>query len=824
MKFRGTLVLLAISFFAAFFTFIYFTNTITAEDIGRYDFNDGIDKWNHPSNIINQVGELPIKDNLKLGYAFGLAQNTSGKVSTGGDDTIEKNSISTGDLSSYSKMNIFLNDNNDYISAIFQSGFSNTNSNKEGVSQTSPDFMIAPSTSNTAKGITSAAFSVLGNPGTLNGSGNTGLSSKKYFWGKDKNGNPAYKIMGYFDRKNNSGFQNGNYHFEVELLLRASPTHSAMVQREMFVKNLDNKPAEFVTLFGEDTKIGEDTSGDDSVAVKDLGNKKGIYIEDLNNGKYYRLMVSNQTIDGFDSYNGQARVSNWASGLTNGLVTGSGAETHNNPKGTQLTGVVDSAYILKWNSRTLAPNQVAHFSSAMGVNKRNYSIPTPSKTYINETRRDGTNRIGDKLKFTLQLTNNGYDSQWNAQEVIDHIPNGLQIDPNSITQTSNTFLNSQPSPTDYDSTTRTLTVPTPYKLTDGKSETVTFEATLTSDALQNLDGNLNFTNTAYFLGSDAEVSSNITDTFKASTSFPVLTSGFKYTFQTKIKNITNNEDYRESTTAKIGDRIGYQTIYKVDPDSHFDLVRADNIDDKLPDGLLLDSKSIKTQGVDGKWYDQTWGIHTGAVNTIKPGQQITTQFEVNVSASSIGTISNNAFITKVETNEPFDFNLKNTTYDEQIATAAILNIQKMNSFIDTPKTIDFGSIKMQGKPVTLNNINTDGELIVSHPDSNNFKVNICYDNDNPHTHMFNSNGETIPTSDSDLLFIKQRNNSFEDIGTWQPILPGGTPIQTAPFKGNQQSLNLTKYVGTNDWKIKLASNTPSGLYKGTLTWGLTESV
>lgn len=55
-------------------------------------------------------------------------------------------------------------------------------------------------------------------------------------------------------------------------------------------------------------------------------------------------------------------------------------------------------------------------------------------------------------------------------------------------------------------------------------------------------------------------------------------------------------------------------------------------------------------------------------------------------------------------------------------------------------------------------------------------------------------------------------------------LPGGTPIQTAPFKGNQQSLNLTKYVGTNDWKIKLASNTASGLYKGTLTWGLTESV
>ncbi|CAJ1187767.1 hypothetical protein CPR19088_GLDEOEPO_01871 [Companilactobacillus paralimentarius] len=820
MKEKNTSILFTIGIFAALLTFIYFSNNVKAT-INRYDFDDGITKWYQPSNIINQVAQLPISENnLQLGYTFGLAQNTSGKVVSGGDGTIQQNSLSTGDNTSFSKMNVFLNNKSNYISSIFQGGYSSDLSNKENVSITSPDFMIVPSNSNGSKGISSDAFNVLGNPGSNNGTGNTGLSSKQFFYGKDKNGNPAYKIMGYFNRKNNSGLKNGNYNMEVELLLRASPTKSAIVQREMYVKNLDTTPAEFVTLFGEDTKIGDSSGGNDNVTVKDLGNKKGIYIEDLYNGSEYRLMVTNQIPDGFDSYNGQLRVKNWAAGLKNGLITGTGAEADNNTKGTWLTKTGDSAYVLKWNSKTLKPGAIAHFGSTMGVTSKPYSIPTATKTYINETRPDdnGINKVGDKLKFTLQLTNNGYGSQWNAKEIVDHIPKGLQIDTKSVTKTSGSFLDSQSEQSDYDETTRTLTVPTPYKLTDGMTETVTFEATLTSEALQNLDSNLNLTNTADFLGSDHNISPNITDTFHASTSFPVSYPDYNYTFKKQIKNITNNEEYQDSTTAKSGDRIGYQIIYRVETNSKDYLIQADTINDVLPNGLTLDKDSIRTQGADGQWYSQHDGINTGLVKTLRPGQQVTIQFEVNVTSSAVGILTNNAYITNVITDNA------NTKYDKQISTDAILNIKKINAFISTPKNIDFGSTKMYGKEKTLQNISTDGELIISHPDSDSFKVNVFYDNTDPHNSLVNANGETIPTDNSKLLFIKQRNNTYDDPGDWQPILPSGTSIQKAPFKGNQQSLNLTKYIGVNDWQIKLAANTPSGIYKGTLTWGLTESV
>jgi len=479
MKVRNNFKLFLIGLFSILLAFICFSNNASAATVGPYAFNDGITNWSSTST--NKVGELPIDgNNLQLGYAFGLAQNTSGKVTTGGDDTVTKDSVSNGINTQYSKMNVFLNNSGNYISSVYQGGYTNPSSIKENVSPTSPNFMIAPSTAITLNGITSTAFSILGNPGSSNGTGNTGLSNKAYYYGTDANGNPAYKITGHFTRSNNSGYKNGNYDMDVEILLRPSPTNSAIVQREMYVKNTASTAAEFVTLFGEDTKLGDSSGGNDKVPVYDLGNKEGLYIGDTYNNNEFRLMVTNQTPDGFDSYNGQARSDNWAAGLTNGYVTGTGAETNNNPKGTQLTGYVDTAYILKWNSTTLAPGQTAHFGSTIGVTAKPYSIPTPSKTYKNETRSDGTNKVGDKLKFNLKITNNGYGAKWNYNKLVDVIPKGLQVDPSTLKLTDDNGATQILDPSDYNASTNTITIPPALTLTDEQHATVTFEAQITS--------------------------------------------------------------------------------------------------------------------------------------------------------------------------------------------------------------------------------------------------------------------------------------------------------------------------------------------------------
>jgi hypothetical protein len=800
-------------------------NIVKAATISPSDFNDGITNWTGPYST-NSTGELPIGSSLKLGYAFGTAQNANGKVTNGTDSDVSKYSESSGVNLRYSKMNIFLDQDGleyngkyqygNYISSTFQGGLSNIGSNPISyyVSTTSPDFMISPPDSKSSNGIKTSAFSVLG--GNASGTNNEGMTDKKFYKGTDENGNPAYKIMGNFTRTGNSGYKNGTYNLEIELLLRASPTNSAIVQREMYVKNTSSSNAEFITLFGQDTKLGAIDGGNDNVPIYDMGNKQGLYIEDSYLGHSYRLMITNQMKDGFTHYNGQTTSLNWASGL-GGYPDGNGAEQYNYAHGYKLTKNVDTSYVLSWDPVTLTPNQTAHFGSTMGVTAKPYSIPTPTKTYTNETRSTGENKVGDKLKFTPHLVNNGYGAKWNAQQIVDQLPKGLQIDTGSITRSSDGTTISQPDATDYDSENRTLTIPMPFSLTDNQSETVTFEATITDDALQNLDSSEKLTNKADFTGSDYMVSPSQVDKYSASTSFPVSAPDYNASFTKKIKNITNNEDYKSETTAKPGDKIGYDIIYKVASGSKDHLLSATTIDDDLPAGLTLDKKSIYTTGSDGVTYQQTWGLNTGTINELKAGQQVEITFEATVTSSTVGTITNNAYITGVKTSG-------NQTYDKQLSTDAILHVKRVNGFIKTPTNIDFGTTNMYGKAKILQNVTTDGELIVAHPDSNQFNVNVSYDNDASDSQMKNNDNDTIPTSDTGLLFIRQRNDSYNDVGTWQPILPTGTPIQTTPFEGNQQTVNLTNYVGVNDWQIKLDSSTKVGTYHGTLTWTLNESI
>ncbi len=811
--------LFLIGIFSIFLTLISFTQTASAASvtIGPYDFNDGITNWNQVTSG-NQVANIPIDGtNLQLGYAFGLAQDTKGKVSTGGDTTITSDSISTGMNVQYSKMNVFLNQNGNYVSSVFQGGYSSTGTNRQNVSPTSPDFMIAPNGPTSLQGITAPAYNILGNPsGPSNGTGNTGLVSKKYYVGTDANGHPAYKIMGHFTRTNNSGYKNGTYDLEIEILLRASPNNSAIVQREMYVKNLSTDTAEFITLFGEDTKLG-DSNGlhNDMVPVYDLGNKQGIYVQDTYSGNNYRLFVTNNMPDGFDSYIGQIASTNWVDKF--GTVTGSGDEAKDNPKGTSLTGFGDSTYTLKWNPTTLKTGETAHFGSTMGVTSKPYSIMTPEKTYTNETRSDGTNMVGDKLKFNLKITNNGYGAKWNYNKLVDKLPAGLQVDASSMT-ISNNGENPQPlAESDYDATTNTITVPPGISLTDDQYSTISFTATLTKDALTSSGEENTITNTAEFSGIDVGNNETVQKTFPASVDIKVQPPRLNYNFIKQVKK-HGDTSYSQSIDAKKGQVVDYQIIYSVASESKDSVNSGATLEDALPDGLQLDTSSIKIWGPgdpDSGGYHQDH-INTG-VNAIGKGQRVKVEFSATVTASSVGKITNTATMSNVNTTG-------NQYFDKQTSTAADINVQNVDAITKVPTNIDFGSTNMYGQNKVLHNTSTTGELIVSHPTNTPYNVTVAYDNDNKDSQLINSDGDTLPSDATGLIFIKQRTDNDTDPGTWTPITPSGTTLQSDNFTDYSSAVNLTNYIGAGNWQLKISSATLPGAYNGTLTWGLTESV
>lgn len=814
--------------FMMFLTFLSFstitTQAATDSTISASDFDDGISGWT--SGSTNKIGQINIGTsnltgkNLKLGYAFGLAQNQSGLVSEMGDNTITQNSLaaSTNNIQ-FSKMNVFLNDGGSYISSAFQQGYKYTSSNTASVSLTSPDFLLVPSDS--TKSITAKDFSILGAGTNTNNNGNPGLTNKHFYY--TTGAHPAYKIIGNYVRTTGSA-KNGEYDLEVEILLRPSPTNSAIVQREMYVKNTGDSDQSFTILFSEDTKLGDSNGGNDSVPIYNLGNGQGLYIQDSYGGTNYKLMVTNLTTDGFKYYSGQTYDSggsgmNWAKGFTNGNVSGTGAETgtiNSNLLGDGKSG--DTSYTLKWKPTTIAPGETAHYGSTIGVTAKPFAVPNPEKSYTNETRSDGTNMVGDKLKFTLNMTNNGYGSSWRYDKLVDKLPAGLSVDASTLRLVNNGGTAQVLDPTDYDASTNTITIPPALTLTDDQDATVTFEAQITKDALTSSGGENTITNTANFTGVDIGNKETEQKTYPASVDIKVEPPAYNYSF-TKLVRKHGDTDYKTSVEAKTGDVVDYQIIYSVAADSKDTLNSGAVIDDTLPTGLDLDTSTIKIWGPgdpDSGGYHQSH-INTGSINPVGKGQRVKIEFSAKVTTSSAGILTNTATITNVKTTG-------NQSFASQTSTGADVNVKNVDAITSVPSKIDFGSTNMYGQSQTLNNVSTVGELIVAHPTNNPYNVTVSYDNDKAGIQMVNNDGDTLQADASGLLFIRQRTNKDTDVGTWQPLTATGTTIQSAYFTNYDDAKNLTSYVGADDWQIKLAADTLPGTYNGTLTWGLTESI
>lgn len=799
--------ILIVNFLLLFIAILLNTSEVQAVTISNGPINDGISQWYSGSS--NRYSTVPLSKNMSIGYAFGSAQSKGGKVTSSNDSTITDPStmLNSNNATTYSKMNIFLQNlnNNDYISSTFQmmsKSLSDTD-RLRGVSATSPDFMITkPYPTGTTDNKT---YSILsgGTTSVQIGSSNytTGLLNKKYYYHLNSSGTPdAYKITGNFVRGN-------DYNLQVELLLRPSPNNPTIIQRELFLSNQSGKVQNFQIFFGEDTDLGDlslDDYNSDNVPVYDLGNKTGIYVKQSS----YKLAVSNTLKDGFTHYSGEemsySGMHSWAASFDS---KGNGQEAQNNPANTRLTGnMTNSAYAVSWDPTTLQNNQTAHYASQIGVTSSPFAIPDPQKTYTNLSSSDGKNHVGNTLQFTLKMTNHGFNSSWAYHKLVDTLEKGLQYQPNSV-KINGTSVSDSGGNVVFNNSDNTLTISPGLNLSDEQSATITFDATITNDA-----SGQTLKNVGQFYGRDSSGAhlDNDTET-KADVEIPVEVSPFKYNFTKTVQNITKNTPASStSTDAENGNKIQYIINFNV-LNGSTPLAADAKLTDALPKGLTFDSATLKT----GTTTQTVSSLKDLDIGTLSANQAATLTINATVSATNAGIIANTATMSNVKSST--------LSLGSIVSNEVDLNIADVESFKSVPTNIDFGQINSSGDAKIIKNVQTHGGLQVIHTNSGKYSVNVAYDNSNGNKRMRTDSGVYLNAdANSNPIFIRQRNSSPNDLGSWVAITKSGIPIQQQSFSSSDGINDLSNYVGVGDWQLNIPADTKAGAYHGTLTWSIND--
>lgn len=834
--------------FAMVCLFFAFNNTITVkateDDVieNLKNVDDGITNWTYTKgsmNPSNKIGKIPIGSTNYLDYTFGSARNLSGKVATG-DTTITKDStLDSGGRIYNSKINVFLENNNNYYSILHQPSDAYVGGPYPGhASDTSLDFAYVKT------GDVRPTSSILNQ-----------MKFKVFYTGTDVNNKPVFKIGGFLPN-------DGLY---AEILLRPSLTGSAIVQRELYLyspKNNNHSITKVQVYFGEDTSLGfNNVEAIDDVPLYAIGNDNGLYLYNNQNpsSATSKLYVTNQVADGFTTFMGKAFSSTndkWnlkGKSNTGGPVPGGdivnpnitynkGTGDNGRAAGSNLLWGTDSngnlfpvvddqlkqntAYTLRWDVLdNIDPGKTYHFASTIGATVSPYALPQVSKSYTNPTpHADGLNHVGDKLHFTLTIQNLGPGSRWNYGHVTDAMPAGLTIDPNSI-KFKTTSLKPQGSGNDLhdvetttgsgtinaaNATGNALNFAPEFSLYEKDKYYITFDATVNLDVSKSPTPGY-ITNSALFTGNNMYVGTGI-DRFTDSVKIPVKVPDFKPTFTKQLRNISSNKDapFENTAEGKKDDIIEYRATLN---NAGTATMKSATFSDTLPKDIEFIPGTIKINNVAQSDSLSLDNISLTANPTNAP---VTIDFQAKVTGVDNETVSNIATLNKVVTST-------GETYNNLISNSADLNITATKptmSFIDYPTSIDFGTINSDGTAKMLPNISTNGRLVVSHSADSPFQVTVSYDNNGKDA--INSNGTKLVQNADNVLYLDQDDNSSEE--NWTPITSEGIPIKTSGFSGSTNNLDLTNYIGVNKWKLRIPSNTTAGYYSGRVTWGISDSV
>ncbi|WP_057880770.1 DUF11 domain-containing protein [Companilactobacillus kimchiensis] len=792
-----------------------------ATTMGKYD---GINNWTlQPNRPGNAVGNIRIGGNISLGYAFGTARDSNNNVITGGDTTITdpstKATVNGSPTINNSKINIFLNNNKKYYGILHQGKNSYLNGDPGTTSDTSIDFALLTGSS---EANFSSAMNVLTNLNTIAGS----KADKLFYTGTDDNGHPAYKLVGSYTKLG------GIY---VEIVLRAAPNGAPIVQRELFVYNSSAAKRQFQTFYGEDTALSPDMDTNvDNVPMYAIGGGQGLYL--LSGATYNpasKLYVTNNTAYGFNDFMGrifsnpsswsikgkvnQANGSNmtsptlpWSANPTSSQDGDTNAAADSNllvgtlPSGTSYkvvdgNGLQDTAYTLRWNQTSLPSQGVQGFASNIGATIANYALPNIKKTYTNLTTTNGTNNVGDTLQFTLSAQDDGYKSHWDISRILDELPTGLTLDPNSITSASVKGNNIDFDPGDYISSQTSPTV-------HGRKYSTSFKATINNQAPYNL-ANGNLTNTVKFTGHNKDQTED--QTYSDSVKIPVVTPKFNTHFKKQVLNYTDNPTgvFKNEVTAKKGDTIKYQVTFISDGSAH---LNSADFSDTLPIGLELVPGSVTLNGV----AKPSLNFSTGALNNNTTN---TVDFTATVTGVTKTTASNTAYLKNVKSS---DGKTTASIPSEEPADVDIQETLPTTDFKEVPTSIDFGSVNTAGIEKIIPNVKTNGELSIDHSNNTPFQVRVSYDNNDSDKAISNGDTKLIQDNDS-AMFLSQNNGDSTD--TWKVLSTEPTPIKSDGFSGVYNDYSLTKYIGPKKWRLRIPAGAKSGQYHGVVTWAIEDT-
>ncbi|XRJ98106.1 WxL domain-containing protein [Latilactobacillus sakei] len=558
------------------------SSTLDKQETGKsltktVDFDDGISDWIEVKP--SEIASIPLNSTNQLGYTFA---NVDGSI-TKPSYTAAYDKDTTPDM--IPKFNIFLKEPTNQFASIYDAW--------KGAYSTY-DYSIHYDKNG---GLGNDAVDSIAHK----------FISIKYYRGNTDRNQPALKALG--------DVIIGGHHYQVELLMRPSP--SGIIQQEMYIASLDDQSFEAGIYYAKDTLLEMDT-----VPLYAQGNNAGIYLK----YKARKILANFNVPNGpqhFSTPQYESQIGGAAGGSTYGLsgyesgdFNSAGLDAKNFASDYQIMSNMDSTYTNKWTWQTFEPEHVYHFRTDLGIVGSGIIIPNAVIKYVNKTSNDGKNRVNDQLEIEERARNYGSESTWNDVVITSSVSEGLDVDQNSIKIKLMDGSLRAVDQSSYDPAQRTIKVKLPENIATDKVEGIVFNADVNNKEV----------------GKDMTVSmlaNSETSNYQDSTELkiPVL-----YEPVLLSKGVRSESDkntvYAKSTESFAKDTLDYQITLDVDSASS-DVIDG-NLTDIIPKGLTLVPDSAQLKYSDSETKEPVTDLTAVKLKTLTPGTSVTLSYKVKV--------------------------------------------------------------------------------------------------------------------------------------------------------------------------------------------------
>ncbi|RDX01005.1 DUF11 domain-containing protein [Listeria kieliensis] len=435
----------------------------------------------------------------------------------------------------------------------------------------------------------------------------------------------------------------------------------------------------YLTNLGEAGKIGlaraVDTqlNNNDRVPIHAIGENRGMYIESDGYRLYYRTNMK----DGPENWNGDQFNNDFLSNFTPADWTGAGKEAENLSKGAIIADQIDTGLKLKWLPRDLKLDETAHYRYDVGIVSAGQPVPSLEKNVENISSEDQTEaRLGDKLRYTIKLSNTG-DDDWNNIEVKDELPDAVSTPENIVLIHANGDAESLLLQDVYNDKTHTLDL-TNQTLKSEKEILLTFEGKIINNDKREI------INVASGEGQGADGKNyTVSDVAR----MKVKESSIPHVEKT-VKNVNGSDDYLPGDTVEYSLKVGNANKNTA--------ISWDNISlkDVVPEDVTVDPTSFhktytKADGTteesdlaqDTVWQESSRQLLVKQ-DALKGTEDVVVTFKAKIKNSVANKLVQN---TLEVISDEFD----------PITADASFNVAGQLEFISAPKNISFGKLPIK---------------------------------------------------------------------------------------------------------------------------------